>query len=181
MSDFCWSQQQNGIHRRRSTDQGLWQNRLSRRFVYSQLLADIVYSSIVVLVVSIYHVTRSIFLSNLGRPSFSFLKELLSQKLMLCTTVFIFTSGSSALLGRPHICGLSIWLSLLAIFNTLFWVYINFFFHEKKDKTRKYSKAAIFIRCENGCQRLLGAQSINTYCRESALFNRELGRIILCL
>ena len=43
------------------------------------------------------------------------LKEALSV-LMLCTPVFIFISGSSALLGRPH-CGLSIWLLLLAIFN----------------------------------------------------------------
>ena len=39
--------------------------------------------------------------------------------LMLCTPVFMFTSGSSAFLGRPC-CGLSIWLSLLATFNTLF-------------------------------------------------------------
>ena len=30
-------------------------------------------------------------------------------------------------------CGLLIWLSLLAIFNTLFWVYANFF-HEETDK-----------------------------------------------
>ena len=52
--------------------------------------------------------------------------------------VFIFTSGSSGLLGRPR-CGLSIWLSQLPIFNTLFWVYANLF-HEKTDKTRKYSK-----------------------------------------
>ena len=37
----------------------------------------------------------------------------------LCAPVFIFTSGSSALLGRPH-CALSICLSLLAICNTLF-------------------------------------------------------------
>ena len=59
---------------------------------------------------------------------------------MLCTPVFIFTSGSSALLGRPR-CGLSIWLSLLAIFNTLFWVYVNFF-HKKTDKTRNYLKSA---------------------------------------
>ena len=33
--------------------------------------------------------------------------------LMLCAPLFIFTSSSSALLGRPR-CGLSIWLSLLA-------------------------------------------------------------------
>ena len=52
--------------------------------------------------------------------------------LMLCTPVFIFSSSSSALLGRPR-CGLSIWLSLLAIFNTLFWVSVNLF-HEKTDK-----------------------------------------------
>ena len=75
---------------------------------------------------------------------------------MLCAPVFIFTSGSSALLGRPR-CGLSMWLSLLAIFNTLFWVYANFF-HEKMDKIRK---SAIFAWYENGRRRLLGAQSIN--------------------
>ena len=57
--------------------------------------------------------------------------------LMLCVPVFIFTSGSSALLGCPR-CGLSIWLSLLAIFNTVFWVYANLF-HEKTGKSQKYS------------------------------------------
>ena len=41
---------------------------------------------------------------------------------------------------------LSIWLSLLAIFNTLFWVYFNLF-HEKTDKTRKY------VWYENGRRR----------------------------
>ena len=45
----------------------------------------------------------------------SYFKEALSV-LMLCTPVFIFTSGSSAC---PR-CGLSIRLLLLAIFNTLF-------------------------------------------------------------
>ena len=79
---------------------------------------------------------------------------------MLCAPVFIFTSGSSALLGHPRY-GLSIWLSLLAIFNTLLWVYANLF-HEETDKARKYSKSAIFIWNENGRRRLLGAQSINT-------------------
>ena len=78
--------------------------------------------------------------------------------LKLCTPVFIFTIGSSALLGCPC-CGLSIWLLLLAIFNTLFWVYAPQNFHEK---TRKYSKSAIFIWYENGRWWLLGAQSINT-------------------
>ena len=57
---------------------------------------------------------------------------------MLCAPVFIFTSGSSALLGRPR-CGWSIWLSLLALFNTLVWVYGNLFL-EKTDKTREYSR-----------------------------------------
>ena len=52
------------------------------------------------------------------------LKEALSV-LMLCAPVFIFISGGSALLGHPR-CGLSIWLSLLAISNTLFWVYAIF-------------------------------------------------------
>ena len=46
---------------------------------------------------------------------------------MLCVPVFIFTSGSSALLWCPRL-----WLSLLAIFNTLSWVNANFF-HEKTD------------------------------------------------
>ena len=50
---------------------------------------------------------------------------------MLWVPVFIFTSGSSALLGYPH-CGLSIWLSLLSIFNTLFWV----FFMRKRTKLK---------------------------------------------
>ena len=53
---------------------------------------------------------------------------------MLCAPVFIFISGSSALLGYPH-CGLSIWLSLLAIFNTHF--FMPFFFHEKTEKNMK--------------------------------------------
>ena len=63
----------------------------------------------------------------------------------VCAPIFIFTSGSSALFGCPC-CGLSIWLSLLAIFNTqLFWVYANFF-HEKTDKTRGYSKSAGYTK-----------------------------------
>ena len=76
---------------------------------------------------------------------------------MLCAPVFVFKSGSSALSGRPR-CGLSIWVSLLSISNTLFWVYVNLF-HEKTDKTRKY---VIFVWYENGRRRLLSAQSINT-------------------
>ena len=87
-------------------------------------------------------------------------KEALSV-LMLCAPVFIFTSGSSALLERPRY-GLSIWLSLLAKFNPLLWVYANIF-HEKTDKTREYSaKSVIFVWYENGRWRLLGAQSINS-------------------
>ena len=63
---------------------------------------------------------------------------------MLFAPVFIFTyhmAASSALLGHPH-CGLLNWLLLLAIFNTLFWVYV-IFFHKKTDKTRKYLKSTI--------------------------------------
>ena len=87
------------------------------------------------------------------------LKEALSVS-MICVLVFIFISGSLALLGCP--CpGLWIWLLLLAIFNTLFWVYVNLF-HKKTDKTWKYSNSAIFVWHKNGCQQLLGAQSINT-------------------
>ena len=79
-----------------------------------------------------------------------------SRALMLCVPVFIFTSSFSAILGRPR-CGLLMWLSLLAMFDTLFWVCVNFF-HEKTDKTRKYSA----VWYENCRRRLLGAQSINT-------------------
>ena len=76
--------------------------------------------------------------------------------------MFIFTSSSSALLGFPS-GGLSIWLLLLAISNTLLWVYANLF-HEKMDKTRKYSKSTIFVWYKNGHWRLLTmyAQSSNT-------------------
>ena len=76
--------------------------------------------------------------------------------LRACVYINIQQLGS---FGRPR--GLSIWLLLLAIFNTLFWVYVNFF-QEKTDKTRKYSKSAIFVWHENGRRRLLGAQSIDT-------------------
>ena len=79
---------------------------------------------------------------------------------MLCAPVFIFTSGSSAILGLPR-CSLSIWLSLLAIFKTPFWVYADYFY-EKTDKTRRYSKSVTSVWYENGRRRLLGAQSTNT-------------------
>ena len=74
-------------------------------------------------------------------------KETLSV-LMLCAPVFIFTSSSSALLGRPH-CGLSIWLPPLAILNTLFWVYAKFSWENWQNKnTQRVS--AIFIWYQNG-------------------------------
>ena len=97
------------------------------------------------------HEVRKYSRSPLGCPNqiFGFrspLKRL--SVLILRATVFIFTSSSSALLGRPR-CSLSIWLSLLAIFNTLFWVYADLF-HEKTDERRKYSKSAIFVWYENG-------------------------------
>ena len=99
---------------------------------------------------------------------------------ILCAPVFIFSRGSSALLvGHPR-CGLSIWLSLFAIFNPLFWVYANVL-HEKTDKTRKYSKSAIFVRYEKGRRRLQGAQSINTE-RATRYFAITVGPIVdLCL
>ena len=77
--------------------------------------------------------------------------------LMLCTSVFIFTSGSSALLGRPR-CGLSIWLSILAIFNTLSWVYAIFFSWENT----KTLGTTIFVQYEYVCRRLQDVQSINS-------------------
>ena len=81
--------------------------------------------------------------------------------LMLCAPVFIFTSGSSALLGRPR-CGLSIWLSLLVIFNTLFWVYWCQIVFTRKRKKHENTRSAIFVWYENVRRRLLGVQSINT-------------------
>ena len=47
------------------------------------------------------------------------------------------------------------------MFNTLFWVYTNLF-PEETDKTRKYSKSAIFVWYENGRRRLQGAQRTDT-------------------
>ena len=44
------------------------------------------------------------------------------------------------------------------------------FFHDKTDKTRKYTKSAIFVWYENGRRRLLAAQSINA---ERASFNES--------
>ena len=85
-------------------------------------------------------------------------KEALSV-LMLCAPVFIFTSGSSALLGRPR-CGLSIWLLLLAIFNTLFWVYTNFFLTRKWKKNMKILKFSYHTKMAANVN--TGAQSINT-------------------
>ena len=63
-----------------------------------------------------------------------FKRALSLSVLMLCVPVLILTSSSSALLGHPH-CGLLIWLSLLAIFNTLFWVYEKLFMR-KQDNTK---------------------------------------------
>ena len=89
---------------------------------------------------------------------------------MLCAPVFIFTSGSSTLFGLTR-CGLSVWLSLLAIFNAIFWASFNafflsffffLFFSRENVQNTKNSKSAIFIWYENGRRRLLGAQSINT-------------------
>ena len=70
---------------------------------------------------------------------------------MICVYIYIQQLSS---------CGFyrSDWLLLLAIFNTLFWVYAHFF-HEKMDKTQKYLQSVIFVLYENGRQQLLGAQS----------------------
>ena len=54
---------------------------------------------------------------------------------MLCTPVFIFISSSLALLERPR-CGLSIWLSQLAIFDTLFRV-CQFLFSRENGQNKK--------------------------------------------
>ena len=73
--------------------------------------------------------------------------------------VYIYIPRQLSSFRAPH-CGLSIWLSLLAIFNTLLSLWLLLFFHEKTDITRLYSKSAIFVRHKNGRQWILGAQSI---------------------
>ena len=55
----------------------------------------------------------------------------LPQRSSLCTPVFIFTSGSSALLGHLH-CGLLIWMFPFATFNTLYSLYLGDFFFWRK-------------------------------------------------
>ena len=78
---------------------------------------------------------------------------------MLCMSVFIYIQPLSSF-RAPMLWFIN--LLLLAIFNTLFWVYANFF-HRKTEKTWRYSKSTIFVRyTQNGCQSLLGVQSINT-------------------
>ena len=60
--------------------------------------------------------------------------------------LYLFKSGSSALIGHPG-CGLYIWLSLLTILNTLFWVYANYFSWEN-GQNMKILKVCHF--CMNG-------------------------------
>ena len=82
--------------------------------------------------------------------------------LMLCAPVFIFTAGSSALLGRPR-CDLSIWLSPLAIFNTLSWVMADIFFTRKRTKHENCSMSPTFsYHTKMTADINTGAQSINT-------------------
>ena len=83
-----------------------------------------------------------------------------SVLMMLCAFVFIFTSGSWALLGRPR-CGLSIWLSLITMFNTFFLSLCQRFSRENGQNT-KILKVRYFRMIQNGRRRLQGAQSINT-------------------
>ena len=81
---------------------------------------------------------------------------------MLCMPVFIFTSGSSAVLGRaPMLWFIDLNIATYVIFNTLFWVYVNFV-HKKMDKTQKYLKCTVFVWYDNDRERWLGTQSITT-------------------
>ena len=61
---------------------------------------------------------------NVRRPEYEFELDQSQRKSLQETLCFTFTSSSSALLGRPR-CGLWIWLSLLAIFDTLFWIEVK--------------------------------------------------------
>ena len=84
------------------------------------------------------------------------IKEALSV-LVLCLSIFMFTSGSSVLLAQPC-CGSLLWLSLLAIFIRLFWVY-DTFFTTKRNNTWSPSFSC---KMKIGCRLLLGTQSIHT-------------------
>ena len=93
------------------------------------------------------------------------------QHTVYCSVIFF-----RALLWHPH-CDLSIWLSLLAILNTLFWVSANFF-QVKMDKTWKYLRAAIFLWYKNGCQWLLGMQSIKWHWGRFFYWSEPTGRMV---
>ena len=80
---------------------------------------------------------------------------------MLCAPVFTFTSGSSAFLGHPR-CGLSIWLLLLAIFNTLFCIYAQNNFTRKRTKHENTQVRHFCMIWKWLPTNLLGVQSINT-------------------
>ena len=104
---------------------------------------------------SIFSILNSLICCWLGTKML--IEEVLSV-LMLSAPVFIFTAGRSAILGHPRY-GLSMWLSLLAIFNILVWV-CHFSFTWKRTKHEK--SPPFFILYENGRRLLLDAQSINT-------------------
>ena len=80
---------------------------------------------------------------------------------MLCTPVFIFKSGSSALLGRPH-CGLSSWLSLLAITQCTFLSLYHFRKQTKHEKTPQFSYHAWY---KNSRCQLLGMLKAGSHVR----------------
>ena len=63
---------------------------------------------------------------------------------------------SSALLGRPR-CGLSIWLSQLAIRDPLFWVYVNSFSRENRQNTKILE--VLHVNCK---EQTLASKKYNT-------------------
>ena len=77
------------------------------------------------------------------------LREALSV-LMLCAPVFIFTSGSTALLGRNTLWFIDLTVATYCtIFNYTF-LSLCHFFREEMDKTQIYLKSAILEWYENG-------------------------------
>ena len=100
---------------------------------------------------------------------------------MLCTPVFIFTSVSLAVLGHsPTLWFTDLTVATYVIFNTLFWVYVNFV-HKKMDKTQKYLKCTVFVWYDNGRERWLGTQSITTERVSLRIVSIEwLVRILIC-
>ena len=96
--------------------------------------------------------------SNIWAGKNGFKEALSINALRACVYIYIQQLSSF----RAPTLWLLIWLLLLAIFNTLFWVYTIFFMRKQTKHKNTLKSDTIFIWYENDYRRLLGAQSINT-------------------